>query len=505
MPAAPSARNIRLVRARRLASHASLLLVVALVVFWVLARQHALRMDAIFFQPSWQGIRGLIAYATGAYGSAAGAYRAHLRGVVEAGGTAGDPWTDAVLVGRLDRAELLARAEIARGADQVTPALALGEIALGRGRPDDARRHLERALRTWPDHPDVLLLASVADVVRGADDEAVLAVRRALRGEPAAPHPVPFLRILALLGELDADGQASRRLALRTLYHLYLFRFDPSQARSVVTYAERALAAGDRPADASMALGVLHARQGQRDRALSELQRATQTDPRHAEAYRLAASLYGERGDLAGQYRMARAAFEAAPDDPVYLEALDHLVAERLGDPRVIVEVMERALEFPVHRLRAHRRLGHAYAFIGDEERSLSHYRAAIELQPGDAVLHEQLGLALFRLGRTEQAMEAYQRAMALAPEDPAPRRLLGDLYRFTGRDRDAVREYQLALGLGAGVEGLAKLCDTHYALLALQEALICYETILELDSQNLFAKGVVPEIKMMLGERPGQ
>jgi hypothetical protein len=34
---------------------------------------------------------------------------------------------------------------------------------------------------------------------------------------------------------------------------------------------------------------------------------------------------------------------------------------------------------------------------------------------------------------------------------------------------------------------------------------LICYETILKLDSQNLFAKGVVPEIKMMLGERPGQ
>jgi tetratricopeptide (TPR) repeat protein len=163
---------------------------------------------------------------------------------------------------------------------------------------------------------------------------------------------------------------------------------------------------------------------------------------------------------------------------------------------------MERALQFPVHRLRAHRRLGHAYTFIGDEERALSHYRAAIELEPGDAALHEQFGLALLRLGRTEQAMEAYQRAMALAPEDPAPRRLLGDLYRFTGRDQDAVREYQVSLGLGAGLEGLAKLCDTHYALLALQEAQICYETILKLEPQNPFAKGVVPQIKMMLGER---
>jgi len=502
MAAATKARRSRLARVRRLASHASLLLVVALVVFWVLARQHVLRMDAVFFQPSWQGIRGLIAYAVGAYGPSAAAYRAHLRGVIESGGTAGDPWTDAALVGRLDRAELMARAEIARGADQVTPALALGEIALGRGRPDDARRHLELALRASPDHPDALLLASVAHLKRGADDEAIVAVKRALRSEPSSPHPLTFLRILQLLGELDDRGESSRRPALLALYHLYLFRLDPSHARPVLKHAERALTAGDRPADAYVALGVVHARQGHKDRALTELQRATQTDPRHAEAYRVAASLYGERGDLAGQYRMARAAFEAAPDDPLYLEVLDDLIAERLGDPRAIVEIMERALKFEVHRVRAHRRLGHAYAFVGDEERSLLHYRAAIELQPGDAVLHEQLGWALFRLGRTEQAVGAYQRAIALAPNDPAPRRLLGDLYRFTGRDQEAIREYQVALGLGASVGGLAKLCDAHYALLALEEALICYETVLELDPRNPFAQGVVPEIKMMLGEQ---
>ncbi|MGH2392639.1 MAG: hypothetical protein ACRDGH_03950, partial [Candidatus Limnocylindria bacterium] len=107
MTAASKAPRSRLARARRLASHASLLLVVALVIVWVVARQHVLHMDAIFFQPSWQGIRGWISYAVGAYGSSADAYRAHLRGVVEAGGSAGDPWTDAALVGRLDQAELL--------------------------------------------------------------------------------------------------------------------------------------------------------------------------------------------------------------------------------------------------------------------------------------------------------------------------------------------------------------------------------------------------------------
>lgn len=488
--------------ARRLASHVSLLLVVALVVVWVMARQHVLRMDAVFFQPSWSGIRGLVAYAAGAYGSAHTAYRANFRSLVESGGSAGDPWTDAALAGRLDRAERMARAEIAHGADRVTPALALAEIALERGRPDDARRHLEQALRTSPDHPDALMLASIAHLRRGANDEAVAAVKRALRKEPSSPHPLVFLRLLQLFGEFES-GYESRHPALLALYHLYFFRLDPSHSRAVVGHAERALGARDvAAADAYVALGVVHTREGDKDRALAELQRATQTDPRHAEAYRLAAAVYGERGDLAGQYRMARAAFEAAPDDPLYLALLDDLIAERLGDPRAIVEVMEQALKFEVHRLRAHRRLGHAYAFVGDEERALLHYRAAIDLQPGDAVLHEQLGWALFRLGRTDQAIGAYQRAIALAPNEPSPRQLLGDLFRFTGRDQDAIHEYQVALGLGAGLPGLAKLCDAHYALLALEEALICYETMLELDPRNPFATGVVPEIKMMLGAR---
>jgi tetratricopeptide (TPR) repeat protein len=473
---------------------------VALVVFWVLARQQVLRMDAVFFQPSWPGIKGLIAYTVGAYGSSAKAYRAHFRRVVGAGGSAGDPWTDAALAGRLERAQLIARAEIARGVDRVTPALALAEIALEQGRPEDARRHLEQALGASPNQPDALVLASVAALTRGADDEAVAAVKRALRSESGSPHPLTLVRILQVLAELEARGASARRPALAALYHLYLFRLDPSHARSVLAYAARAQKAGDRPADAYFALGVVHARQGDTDRALTELQRAMQVDPQHAEAYRVAAALYGERGDLAGQYRMARAAFEAAPADPLYLEVLDGLITERLGDPHAIVEVMERALKFDVHRLRAHRRLGYAYAFLGDEERSLLHYRAAIELQPADPVLHEQLGLALFRLGRTDQALGEYQRAIALAPSDPAPRRLLGDLYRFTSRDQEAIREYQVALGLGAGLEGLAKLCDAQYAVLALEEALICYETVLELDPRNPFAQGVVPEIRMMLG-----
>jgi tetratricopeptide (TPR) repeat protein len=502
MPLSFQARKQRRARARRLASHASLLLVVALVIVWVMARQHVLRMDAVFFQPSWPGIRGLVSYALGDSGSAATAYRAHFRRLILSGGSAGDPWTDAALAGRLDRAERMARAEIAHGPDRVTPALALAEIALEGKRPDDARRHLEQALRSSPDHPDALLLASIAHLGRGADDEAIAAVKRALRSEPSSPHPLVFVRLLQLLGDLEARHDA-KRSALLALYHLYLFRLDPSQARSVLTHAQRALSTRDRwAADAYVALGVVHARQGSKDRALNELQLATQTDSRHAEAYRLAAALYGERGDLASQYRMARAAFEAAPDDPLYLGLLDDLIAERLGDPRAIVEVMEHALKFDVHRVRAQRRLGQAYAFVGDEERALLHYRAAIDLQPGDSVLHQQLGWALFRLGRTDQAVGAYQRAIALAPNDPAPRQLLGDLYRSRGRDQDAVREYQVALGLGAGMPGLAKLCDAHYALLALEEALICYETILELDPRNPFAQGVVPEIRMMLGAR---
>lgn len=82
---------------------------------------------------------------------------------------------------------------------------------------------------------------------------------------------------------------------------------------------------------------MVHARQRRRERALAAFLKAVEVNPRHAEALRWAGVVYGQMGGLANEYRMARAASEAAPGDPYYIEDLAFLVIDKLGDFRQAV------------------------------------------------------------------------------------------------------------------------------------------------------------------------
>ena len=54
---------------------------------------------------------------------------------------------------------------------------------------------------------------------------------------------------------------------------------------------------------------------------MAAFQAAIAVDPRHAEAHRLAAIMYGQRGDLANEYRMISTAL-AESGDPFYADYL---------------------------------------------------------------------------------------------------------------------------------------------------------------------------------------
>ena len=68
-------------------------------------------------------------------------------------------------------------------------------------------------------------------------------------------------------------------------------------------------------------------------------------NPRHAEALRWAAGQARGVGDLLGEYRLIRAAFEAAPTDPFYFGPLEEVVLNRLGAPHGLTALLERTLQ----------------------------------------------------------------------------------------------------------------------------------------------------------------
>ena len=265
-----------------------------------------------------------------------------------------------------------------------------------------------------------------------------------------------FLRILETTGDLARRQGAERQPCLLAHYHRYLAVFDASNGRRALGYAEQAIRAGDRPADAQLVRGILLDKQGQRDRALEAFLKALKIDPRHAEAYRWATSIYSERGDLRSEYRIARAAFDAAPTDSFYVDHLDHVLSEQLGDPHGVIKVMQRAVEADPDNARAHDRLGHAWGFVGDQARSLSHYQQAIRFEPANAVLHEGLGRALHRLGRSDEAIAAYREAARFAPRLPAAHGAGERVSRRAALSRGhrRVRDGRAAGGAGHGYAG---------------------------------------------------
>jgi tetratricopeptide (TPR) repeat protein len=314
----------------RLRPCASFLLAVSLMLAWVFAYQHVKRMDGIWFQPSPAGAWALVQYLTGDHVGAARAYRTHYRDAVASGWSSGDPALDAVLAGDLERAASAARTGPSGERGFL---LTMGDIALERGRPDEALTYLDQALRRAPDDAEALLLASLAYARADAPAEAIVTLTRALRQSAAGARVTILLRVLETTGELAGRQGAQRRPCLLAHYHRYLAVLDPSSGRRALGYAEQAVRAGDHPADAHLVRGILLDRQGQRDRALEAFLAALEIDPRHAEAYRRATSIYSERGDLRGEYRLARAAFATAPTESFYLDHLDH-VLERLGARR---------------------------------------------------------------------------------------------------------------------------------------------------------------------------
>jgi tetratricopeptide (TPR) repeat protein len=481
-----------LLRSRRGALGVSLLLVLV----WVLLHNQIVGMDGRFFRLSPAGVNGLFLYLVGDYVGAARSYRAHLKSAIQNGETLGDPALDALAAGALHAAEATARRTLRESPASTDALLTLAEVALARGDHGRAHEPLDRVLARQPDQFDALLLRSIAQTRAGEHGAAIDTLNRAFRTNTLERRPTAFLTALETVGELAARQPAERPLCLLAHYYRYLTIVDSSNTRLAIHFATEAIAAGDRPADAYLTLGIVSRKTGNRERALEAFLEAVKTDPRHAEAHRWAAAIYGERGDVPNEYRMARGAFLAAPGDSFYLRVYHKVLTEKLGDYRQALAITQQALA-TAPNVDVHSQLGYLYGFLGDDERSVTHYRQAAALDPGNPALLEGIGNGLRNLGRTDEAIVAYQRALALAPRRARTYRLLATVYQDRGRWEDAIREYEQARALGEREGALVEhLCALYHVTSRFAQAEECFQAVLAADPHNPRALRLLPEIR---------
>jgi tetratricopeptide (TPR) repeat protein len=327
-------------------------------------------LDREFFRPSRLAARGLVAYLAGDYARAGRLYRASFKHRMMSNYLDDPSGLDAVVAGDIDTAGRRARLTLLLVPGAIEPRITLGEIAIERRRFGEALTLLEEALSRRPDDPDALYLSVIALVRGGRHGEAIERLNRALLREAVGTRPLVLWRVMELAGDLAERSTEKRPLCLLALLHRYLRIFDPRQAIRVLAYAGAAIDAGDRPAEAWVSVAIVRRKLGDSSGGADAMQRAFALDPRQSDVAGWLAGDAQLRRDLLAEYRMTRAAFENRPTDPYFLRFVDDLIGQRLGDPRTVVELMERAIAVDPSYIPAHVRLARAAERLGDTKRA---------------------------------------------------------------------------------------------------------------------------------------
>lgn len=467
----------------------------AVMLLWFLARQHLSQMDDVFFQPSFSGAKGLSLYLVGDYRGAAKAYRAHLQQEYRTGRTTSDPTLDAILGGDIGKAKNLSNRALEQAPDNITALLDAGEIALEENDLPAALDIFDRILQKQADHADASVLASVAYARSGDDDNAISSLNRTLRHNWTGSRPSAFLKLLETAGDKARLPDGKKPLCLLANYYRYLRIFDQRNGKSAIAYAEKAIDAGDRPADAYLTMGIVLEKEGRTEEALDAFRNAIEADPRHAEAYRWAATIFSTRGGvLLDEYRMWKGAYAAAPDDLFYADSYIQFLSERMGDLYQALKVALHALESSPGNLEMLRHAGDMSHKLGEYAQAIRYYRQILALVPSSTEAYQKIGLSLAEMDRYEEAISVFRTALSINRNLPGAHVGLGAIYQSQQRHKEAIVELETAMRLGVSDSNtLAILCSLYHETSHYQRAADCLRKVIAKDPNNSIAVNLLP------------
>jgi Flp pilus assembly protein TadD len=294
--------------------------------------------------------------------------------------------------GRAPEAVDEGRLAAAFGAGQPEAFYIYGRTLLSAGRPVEAARELEKAVREWPAEPAPLAMLASAYAASG-DERTAATYERLIELRPDSPSlRVDLAEHLWQAGKNEAGNRAIENA--REAF--------PSNADLAVRQG-RALAHQDRAGDAAEALEAAR-RLGAAD----------------ADTLRLLASCY-QRADRPGAARVVlEDAVTAHPDDASLQADLGRLLLAE-ARPADALPHLERAAASPDATALVNVDLGRAREGLGRPEEAESAYRKALRLSPTLPEAHFALGRLLQRQGRSEEARkelathhELYERARQL-------------------------------------------------------------------------------------------
>ena len=235
--------------------------------------------------------------------------------------------------------------------------------------------------------------------------------------------------------------------------------------------------------DAYFNLGLILLEKGNREEAMTLLERAGTLQPNNAKVFYIPATQNGcaaarrslepnanavpkqqassARADFYLQlgkafehrfhYTSAAELLEIAreldPDNPETLLMLG-VSCYNLDDLPGSLEMFLRAISLRPDFENGYYFLGNTYASLGKDREAIDAYRRAIDLAPRNASYYYRLGKVLFRDGKTDESLAAYKTALSLSPSDGATHSAIARVYLRLKEDDRAVSEFQEAIRL---------------------------------------------------------
>ncbi|WP_144152948.1 tetratricopeptide repeat protein [Paraburkholderia sp. BCC1885] len=262
----------------------------------------------------------------------------------------------------------------------------LGALLAGTGRPDEALKEFEAALRIDPRHVQTLVALANTQLEMGRFEDALRAYDRALDVSPQA-----------------LDALTNRGSALRALrrYMEALETYDGALSvdpHSFVAYYNR---------------GHVLRELGRHAEALHSYDRALAIQPGNP-------AMLSARGQTlvdVGRLNEALASFnEAVASQPDFVEALYNsaVALERLRRPSEAIGRCERVLALESQHTRAMACRGNALLQLKQYDAALSSYGGALQIDAGSVEILCNQGTALRYLGQYEEALQSYDAALAI-------------------------------------------------------------------------------------------
>lgn len=345
----------------------------------------------------------------------------------------------------------------------------LGDIYNAVGRFDEAIEAYREGIKLNPS--DALLWYSLGNTYsagrrtgRDDDQKAIEAYRRAIELDPSYAWSYHRLGLVYARHEQYSPAMI--------LFQQALERHQDDQGRAASWNS----------------LGMVYTALGRSEEALAAYQQALALDDTYAPVWNSLGEVYNSQGRFAKAVEALERSIELDPQQPLPWTNLGNAYGalDQLDDA---IEAYHQAIELDPDNAWPYNNLGFVYQKLGRPERAVEVYQQAIERHddgPDKAVSWDNLGNAYRALDNPEAAISAYRWASTLAPDYPWPYHNQGLVYSEQGKYEQAVALFQQAIERHKNdlhqAASWSRLGDVYQALKRLQEAIVAYERVIELN-----------------------